>query len=475
MWEFSEMCKALIQRSGMSIYKIAKNSGLERTALNRMINGKRLLNRSDFEKFCDTVRMGRWDREKLYELYLIEKVGKKEYENRKYILSVLKYIDSLKCRKADTGLNLQEMEFPVVLGNQDCPDNLWQLPFGKSVSDSCVEGALEVKALLRNVMHRVFQRDEMTVYTNIPASYKDFFENIEYLYTIYQKKISVYHYFLLHSSPTNYHNCNYNLEILQNVLPWVFSNHQEYYPYYTYSNSMLEDMTNTVMPYFLVTENYVIQIASDMDSAILHTEPQIIRLYHERIQRECQGNMHNLLCGMCDVADTPWKCMECREKMGRLTHCLAPVPCPAVPFSEHMELSEGCRYIYSAQGLCSFCDTGQIKGCADMLPEPLSPQQRLEVLSRLADEARTETTFLHITRKEMPPLQNTRLELYKHGLLITLFHGKDCLRTVSITESSICESFRDFLDSMEEMKLVEDREETLDVLEKCYRKVQTKG
>ena len=40
MSEFSDFCSMLREESGMTIYHIAKVSGMERTALNRMLNGK---------------------------------------------------------------------------------------------------------------------------------------------------------------------------------------------------------------------------------------------------------------------------------------------------------------------------------------------------------------------------------------------------------------------------------------------------
>lgn len=55
MSEFSEFCRILQEKSGMTIYQMAKVSGMERTALNRMVIGKRLPKQEDVDAFCKVV------------------------------------------------------------------------------------------------------------------------------------------------------------------------------------------------------------------------------------------------------------------------------------------------------------------------------------------------------------------------------------------------------------------------------------
>ena len=93
MSEFSDFCSMLREESGMTIYHIAKVSGIERTALNRMLNGKRFPKYEDVELFCEVLRAGERDKEHLRELYLMEKMGRNHYENYIYIRNLLRELD----------------------------------------------------------------------------------------------------------------------------------------------------------------------------------------------------------------------------------------------------------------------------------------------------------------------------------------------------------------------------------------------
>lgn len=457
MWEFSEMCKSLIQNSNMSIYKIAKLSGLERTALNRMVNGKRLLNQDDFEKFCDAVRMGKRDRERLSELYMIEKIGKRKYENQKYILKILRYLDSLGGGQQKEKTSFQRENMQQKEGEKE---KIQKMPPENIILDSCIVGKASVKALLHKVLRQAIQKEDSTIYTNIPASHTDLFEEMEYLCSIYHRKMKVCHYFMLLSSPENYYNSNYNLEILSNILPQIFSASLEYYPYYTYSNSMLEDMTNTIMSYFLVTDDYVVQFTQDMDSVIIHHERAVVELYHERIEQECQSNMHHLLPEMPKTENISQRIGECIGRVGDLTYCLvSPV---------HKRLEKGSN-TFTEAGLKHFYDTGSIWEPVDACHQPIPIPQRETVLKELLDGVRCGEIDVRIAGHEIPMLLHISLELYKQGIQIRICREQNLYKGVFLSESSICESFRDFLDAMIDMKLAQDREGTLKILETYSR------
>ena len=75
MSEFSEKCKKYIQRSDTNVYQIAKKSGLDRTTLQKMVQGKRLPGKQFLETMCQYLIMNNTEKEELMRLYYIEKIG----------------------------------------------------------------------------------------------------------------------------------------------------------------------------------------------------------------------------------------------------------------------------------------------------------------------------------------------------------------------------------------------------------------
>ena len=89
MSTFSECCRQLLSESESSVYEISKESGLDRTSIQRMITGKRMPSIQFVEKFCDHLRITPIERAELLELYRIEKIGKELYQNRMYIKNMI--------------------------------------------------------------------------------------------------------------------------------------------------------------------------------------------------------------------------------------------------------------------------------------------------------------------------------------------------------------------------------------------------
>lgn len=59
---FSEQCKFYVEDSGLTLYEFSKKSGIERTTLYRMINGKRVPSKEifyNFVLFCVLIILAR--------------------------------------------------------------------------------------------------------------------------------------------------------------------------------------------------------------------------------------------------------------------------------------------------------------------------------------------------------------------------------------------------------------------------------
>ena len=92
MSKFSEKCKALLQENGTNVYRLSNNSSLERTALQRMVTGKRLPGIEFVKQFCQELRMPLAEERHLIELYKMEVLGEDVYRNRQCIHNLIRYL-----------------------------------------------------------------------------------------------------------------------------------------------------------------------------------------------------------------------------------------------------------------------------------------------------------------------------------------------------------------------------------------------
>ena len=95
MSKFSEKCKQLLSENGSNVYRISKSASLERTALQRMVTGKRLPSQDIVKSFCQALRISFSEEQELMELYKMELIGLSAYKNQKCIFRLFEHLTEL--------------------------------------------------------------------------------------------------------------------------------------------------------------------------------------------------------------------------------------------------------------------------------------------------------------------------------------------------------------------------------------------
>lgn len=272
MSEFSKFCKVLREKSGMTIYQIAKVSGMERTALNRMILGKRFPKQEDLELFCEVIRANEKEKAKLREFYMREKMGKRRYENCQYIKKLLEELD----REEGVGNRMYCISDERISDHLDC-------------SQSFVQGKEKVEGFIYYVLQRAYSKKKSsTLYTNFPIKEKVLSPAVHFFSEKYKKDIPLFHFLILNVNPEKYYDADCNLKVLYHTLTWKFREGANYIPYYTYSQIMQSDLELQLMPYYLVSNDCVLFVSSDFCQGIFLKDAGLTAFY--------QGEMKNL-CG----------------------------------------------------------------------------------------------------------------------------------------------------------------------------------
>ena len=94
---FGDHLRSLIDANKVNIYALAKSSGLERTAIHKIISGDRIPSEEYVQKLADVLPLSREEWQQLLESFSISKVGEFKYRQRlqvKDIIESITYIEN---------------------------------------------------------------------------------------------------------------------------------------------------------------------------------------------------------------------------------------------------------------------------------------------------------------------------------------------------------------------------------------------
>ena len=258
MSKFSEKCKELLVENGSNVYRLSQTASLERTALQRMVTGKRLPNQEFVASFCRALRIPLSEEKELMELYKMESMGEAAYKNQKTILHLFKHLTNLEKHGYKNSCSIVDQSDLILLSN---------------VSDQRYDTEMLLQFILKKTFH---SEDDSPIYTNLPGTDELLPHALNLLAPQYSKRVLLKHLIHFHISASAAHE---NLETLNQILPLYFSNKIQYEPHYYYSKLTQSDQSNLLFPYYVITSEYVLQLSSDMRKGLLHSEKIIVQQY----------------------------------------------------------------------------------------------------------------------------------------------------------------------------------------------------
>jgi len=449
MSKFSERCKKYLEADGHTVYSFSKASGLDRTSLHRLVNGKRLPSMEFLQEFCNELRINAREVKEIFELYEEEKVGTAIYQNRKYILRFLSEIHSSEHTDGNEAA-------PACIGTL--------LPYTATL--------LETRTQIYSLFESAFCNNTGSpcILTNLPADSALFITKyLIRMFEKYQKHVILKHLLTLTQDPSSTQDVNCNLKCIAQVLPLTLSNFETYLPYYTYGHIHSSDFSQLLCPYYIMTEDAVLEISSDLKRSILHREPDTVKLYRsdlERIFSEARPLMQ--------ISHTPEDSLRLYMKVSWPSHSilssLEVMPCFTwtVPRNLLMETAEkilppeifsnvlhpffqkpldnpGVPVYFSVEGLVDFLTTGQITGQMLSYLPPLAPEDRLKTLRNFLKRNGKEMFSARLLKLDLSLSKKLNIELLPgQRLLFCIFNPENQLRFVLLHEPGLYNAFSDF-------------------------------
>lgn len=464
MSEFSKKCKEIIKRKNTNVYQISKKSNLDRTTLQRMVNGEKKVSRQFVQELCSFLQVSQQEEEELLELWNMERIGEKLYYARREIHKMLKDIQQI-C----DSWNLYKGGMYRIENREEREEKLRVLTMEMDIADAI----------------RCAISEEITTQQE-PVISMDYFKNVTYAMQQMireerdnKKKIQCYQYVQLRAGEDQAAVVE-NISRLKWILSFAFSFRNCYYPRYAYVNSGSKEEMLQLWPHFLFTTSKIILISAKEDEALVITDPYMISLWKRQLEQkqELYSDLFFYYGSVKPEKGYGQQSFYHRAPLYEVTSH----PCIAMLVSmEEMMENQDNAYMkemleihqdkeenhiesicyFGMQGMEEFARTGRLFGMYGDCWHICSEEERKQRLENLLSHLSGEYEGSCLIKDDYQVPDDFYMEVYTDGRLV-LGYTADVERyvCVCIEEKGIYEAFYDYLKSLPEEKCVYSVEET---------------
>lgn len=472
MSEFSDTCRDFINKSNTNIYQIAKSTGLDRTTLNKMVQGKRLPSRAFVEKFAGALTINNAEREALMQLFKMEKSGKEIYFCRQEVENLICNFQNLRLSFENTTYRRRVLV---------------------ETSDRNADEKNEVLRLLTEV--DILDAMQYMVITACeeepePLIYMDSFpgEHCAMQQMIQEekhqnRKITCCQFVNIYYRSGHQQGLQRNVKMLHTALSFAFAFRGNYEVRYFYK-TMEEENLCEIWPHYLITKRHVLLLSQDGTQGMLLENQQISREYLLRMceKRKKSRNLFVFAGSEEDILDHYEKYVVGKNLIVSFDSslCIANLIYQAdLSEEESLPLVQKyaalCRRAYensvfdeeyirisSFGGLEEFARTGRLPGVFGQFQEPLSTAKRAEVLRRYLRSMEQRRNEYLLKEEISVPVCGLNFELYEPSRVF-IYSAEEGLPfgCAYIEEPGIYVVLKDYFDSLIEDEKVYSIEESI--------------
>jgi len=463
--EFSEKLVEYINSSDYTVYKLSQITGLGRTAIQHTMSGK-LLPAQDFvEKLSLALPITTNQRSELIELYRREKIGSKAYYNRIHVKEMIEQLPNY-CI-ADSAPKNKTIPAPV-----QC--------------DTVVRGIVNVNNALRNIIINENNEENPLLTTTLPYENKMFFDMLKAL-DLSDKSIKLKHYIKTYDETDP-------ITMLEEALK-LSMNKGIIYKMYVSCEQNRPESYSSAFPFYLLSSRYIVTISADFNAAYISDNKDLHSIFMQHtadIEQKSvptldtydEFQMFDILFGNGQDYSESIEFQPCLSSYINIDNVMS-----------HMKYFEGrselidkfkSRFFYedgtvmallnkcyfSLDGLKSFTENGIIvTTIGRMVPTPLTIEERIYLLEKLRDDTEKKVMIDPI-RLTIP--ENMQLFIREDKSIVISFCMSDSPFCCVVHSVELYEIFNDFVDSLEQDKLVVSEAEMVQAVDDCISALKNK-
>lgn len=470
----------ILSENNISIYSLSKSSGINQSTLHKILHSERSMKSKYFYTIIDNLPISLNDKSILTDRYQKLTLGREKYNAQSCILNMLK--------------NFSNDSFSI-LSNRLIPPTVYP----SSTTDTAIYKGSSVATVVSMALIEEMGCPSPKAYIYVPGSSPKISSYIDSTIKLYDTDMHINFMidFVGSSSPAK---TNYNLRILQNIMPLALSSSADYNFYYTYVEAVTDSSYMTPYPYFIVTSDRVIWINHDFDEILVINDYAVTK----NMITYCEGKLtkyKRFLEVSSDVQSIVGTLVNNQDKTSE-HYCIEYEPCFSLYFTNEMidsVVPEGVQgreqlvqmlytrlsqlkqikssiQIFNKNSLAEFARTGRIAEFPTEFSRPCTKEERQFILNSLIASAKSDK---HIIRALNP------INLQISDCLSLIIQGEGCLqfsvwndkkmplKYLTIIESSLCKCFFDFINTLPETNLVYSKAETIAFIKEAIELTET--
>ena len=456
-----------------SIYSLYKTTGIERTKLQRIKNGKRLPSNEDIDKIARALSLTAFEKKRLYQELEIETIGEDKYKSRSCTKQFLEDLFYAFQNDSYSKVNFISSN-SIILEDETITVN------GTLETQKLVNWVIKGEASIENDIFILTNDEDNPILNGV---YYDLLNNND---------VSVNHVFALKPHNEYYNSYYSNIKSITNIYP-IFLSKTNYMAYYYYCNPTDDFLFSS----YIVTDNIVVSISSDFKSAVITQNKDVVNI-HKRLCEQKRKQSYPLIVKINsadDYVDYYVKRGRKLSKSGNKLVTLEHEPC-ILPFASNELIQKYIRKdvlnrdeiyekasiifsfyqnydvkisIFTEDGLKNFLNTGRISEIPDCLYSPVSVEDRILILKSVCQFARNDGKIeLHlIDEKKMHIPHNLRYcgtgQIDDFFILMSKEANNNSM--FQLNECGFSKPFFDFASSLIDTDLVFSSEQSIEFIE----------
>lgn len=479
---FQKLLNEFIDAKDMTIYALAKISGVERSFVQKMKNGSRIpADENVVHTLAQALMLTPSETMELLKAYRITKMGEENYYRREQVKNTITSF-------CDTQISSQLITNNITTQALELKEN-----------HEFVEGMANINKLVKAVLELEAQKEKGCVKIIAQPCYKFLYDCISTLdFNSKQTKIEN---IIVFDKQESFKSQHHNLAIFQQLVSSLFSC-DNFQPYYIrdYVDTIFND--TSFLPYVIITSDYCLRIAFDLNSAIISSEPKLLQLANRQFEKRLA--IASAIYRFFRPAPHEYlqaTAVETAGELGNSDHfniffqpnlnAFIPVDIMLDRVNKDIITPEMQQFLvqyyqsignhtvnvhiaFTMEGIELFMETGRITEIPDFMYSYLKPQQRLRVLKNLIagiDRGHFMPRILKSTSFNLAmPISITATSPQK--VLIYYITKEKGLSIFFLNELNLINAFYDFLVYVQDSELVYTQSETKNILEKMLNNYQ---
>jgi transcriptional regulator with XRE-family HTH domain len=480
---FGEVLKKCIDKNGISIYKLSQSSGVGRTYIHKIISQGSVPSEENFNKLLTALAVSPFEKDELVTAYKISKDGEFLYNQR---IQVKRLIDKM-CA-------VQEFNAPLKVDIQ---------------ASERTEAIKEIEVIsgefsVNHAINSVLSHENSLVRFIMPHDFNFFYDNL-FLKFCENPALNIECVFeFTKMGNLISENNNINLEIIETLTPFIMKASGNFSAYYLYSLFPAKYASTATTPYLLITTNQVVLVATDLQSAVVFGNADLIA-YYSQLFTDMKQKGQALITRIESLTESIafYKDLSNAEGVsGFGSH-----PCisiyydreatkthlpPDLPNREQMIdmlliIYEGFQKLtesghissyFTYEGFDLFCRKGIIETITERFFRAYTPPERAEVIRKMLTDTENDKMIYRVvntSNMKIPACFYADIFNGSHmNLIIGTPDSDGEISTLKIAESSIVEAFHDFLVNAVNTEFVYSKSDTLKVLREALKTLELK-